>query len=216
MTDSDSRFSVVREDLVTEKKREASAERVDLIITVLLVVLCVFVLWTKYVWLEPIQVKGSSMENTLHEDDLLVLDRLASPSRGDVIVFTHDDVPYIKRVIGLSGDTVKIDQGKVYLRKKGENEYEELAEEYAKGETYVYKKVKINGNDIRQPITDMPMVFYVGENEFFAMGDNRTNSIDCRDERLGGALSLGKIDGVVHDFFITYKNSPISKLYKYL
>ena len=203
-------------DLVSERRGAARRELNDIVITTLLICVCLFVLWTKLVWLEPIQVNGASMEDTLQHEDLLVLDRLASPDYGDVIVFTEKSVytesdgsaktiPYIKRVIALGGDSVKIYKGNVYLKKKGETEYSLLEEDYAKGQTYMYLANK--------QIVSAPVTFYVEEGEFFAMGDNRENSIDCR--RLG-PLSLDCVDGVVHDFFIRNKDGNFAFLYKFL
>ena len=194
-------------DLVSAKMAENRSSFTDIALTVVLLCVCLFVVWTKYVWLEPIQVVGGSMENTLRDGDMLVLDRLATPDYGDVVVFTKD-IAYIKRVIALGGDSVMIDDGKVYVRKHGETDYILLNEDYIKGQTYVYY-----GN--KQIYTE-PVIFDVEEGEFFAMGDNRENSIDCRDKRLGGAISIGYIDGIVRKFFIDNKDSSLSALYKYL
>ena len=194
-------------DLVSEKTAEARNSVTDVALTIVLLCVCLFVVWMKFVWLEPIQVVGSSMNNTLSDGDMLVLDRLATPDYGDVVVFTKE-IAYIKRVIALGGDTVMIADGKVYVKKHGETDFVLQNEKYVNGKTYVYY-----GN---KQIYPEPRIFEVEEGEFFAMGDNRENSIDCRDNRLGGAISLEYIDGVVRKFFIDNKDGLLAALYKFL
>lgn len=198
-------------DLLTVELNEQKGRRRDMWITAVLVLICLMVVWTKFVWLEPIQVSGDSMNDTLVNGNMLVLDRLASPNYGDVVVFTKGGTPYIKRVIALGGDSVMIMDGNLYLKKSGQTEYVIQNEEYAKGRTYMYYY-----DGLSRVHTEERTVFEVKNGEFFAMGDNREGSIDCRDPRLGGAISLDYLDGVVHKFFIDNKDSPIAGLYKFL
>lgn len=198
-------------DLLTVELNEQKGRRRDMWITAVLVLICLMVVWTKFVWLEPIQVSGDSMNDTLVNGNMLVLDRLASPNYGDVVVFTKGGTPYIKRVIALGGDSVMIMGGNLYLKKSGQPEYVIQNEEYAKGRTYMYYY-----DGLSRVHTEERTVFEVKNGEFFAMGDNREGSIDCRDPRLGGAISLNYLDGVVHKFFIDHKDSPIAGLYKFL
>lgn len=198
-------------DLLTVELNEQKGRRRDMWITAVLVLICLMVVWTKFVWLEPIQVSGDSMNDTLVNGNMLVLDRLASPNYGDVVVFTKGGTPYIKRVIALGGDSVMIMDGNLYLKKSGQSEYVIQNEEYAKGRTYMYYY-----DGLSRVHTEERTVFEVKNGEFFAMGDNREGSIDCRDPRLGGAISLDYLDGVVHKFFIDNKDSPIAGLYKFL
>jgi signal peptidase I len=112
----------------------------------------------------------------LKEDDMVLVNRLAyrlgDPKRGDIIVFLNpvnqDDVPYIKRVIGLPGETVSIDQG----------------------------QVSINGVDIREPyletVTQRGGVWQVPADSLFVMGDNRNNSSDSRQ---WGMVALDSVIG---------------------
>ena len=125
-------------DLLTVELNEQKGRRRDMWITAVLVLICLMVVWTKFVWLEPIQVSGDSMNDTLVNGNMLVLDRLASPNYGDVVVFTKGGTPYIKRVIALGGDSVMIMDGNLYLKKSGQTEYVIQNEEYAKGRTYMY------------------------------------------------------------------------------
>ncbi len=109
-------------------------------------------------------VPTGSMESTIMPNDRIVALRLSyyfgEPDRGDVTVFKYPDNPevlYVKRVIGLPGEVVKISGGKVYIND------EPLEESYLKEEMY---------GDFG-PYT-------VPEGHYFMMGDNRNNSLDSR------------------------------------
>ena len=114
------------------------------------------------------KVPSGSMENTIMTGDRLFGFRLSylfsNPERGDIIIFKYPDnesVNYIKRVIGLPGETVTISDGKVYIN----HSETPLKEEYLKEEWLV-----MNDN----------MEFIVPEDCYFMMGDNRNNSKDSR------------------------------------
>ena len=121
------------------------------------------------------EVEGASMENTLHNGDNLIVDKLSyrfhDPERFDIIVFPfqfQDNTYYIKRIIGLPGETVQImEDGSIYING------EKLEEYY--------------GREVIQPETigraAEPIV--LGEDEYFVMGDNRNNSSDSRTDIVG-------------------------------
>ena len=118
-------------------------------------------------------VSGSSMEPTLSNNDQLILDkisyRFSEPKRFDIIVFPFqykENTYYVKRVIGLPGETVQIDlEGNIYING------EILEEDYGK------EKINFPGLAV-EPIT-------LGDDEYFVMGDNRNNSSDSRDPSVG-------------------------------
>jgi signal peptidase I len=112
-----------------------------------------------------IRVMSISMEPNLHEGNLVIVNKVAyhlvgEPQRGDVIVFENpinaQDDPYIKRVIGLPGDSVRIENGQVFVNGSL------LSEPYLTVST-------IRGGEFRVP-----------EQSLFVMGDNRNNSSDSR------------------------------------
>ena len=121
------------------------------------------------------EVDGSSMEPMLSNGDNLIVDKITyrfrDPQRYDIIVFPfkyQENTYYIKRIIGLPGETVQIDeQGNIYI------DGEVLPENY--------------GREIIRPdtvgIATNPVV--LGEDEYFVMGDNRNNSTDSRTEIVG-------------------------------
>ena len=115
------------------------------------------------------------MENTLHNGDNLIVDKLSyrfhDPERFDIIVFPfqfQDNTYYIKRIIGLPGETVQImDDGSIYIN--GEKLEENYGMEVIKPETI---------GRAAEPIE-------LGDDEYFVMGDNRNGSTDSRHSGVG-------------------------------
>ena len=121
------------------------------------------------------EVEGASMENTLHNGDNLIVDKFSyrfhDPERFDIFVFPfqfQDNTYYIKRIIGLPGETVQImDDGSIYIN--GEKLEENYGMEVIKPETI---------GRAAEPIE-------LGDDEYFVMGDNRNNSSDSRTDMVG-------------------------------
>ena len=119
------------------------------------------------------EVEGASMENTLHNGDNLIVDKLSyrfhDPERFDIVVFPFryaDKTYYIKRIIGLPGETVYIDEeGTIYI--DGEVLNENFGKEVIQDPGRAYEPVKL------------------GTDEYFVLGDNRNNSSDSRDPVVG-------------------------------
>ncbi len=138
----------------------------------LLIVLCLTYIVIHFVG-QRTQVSGGSMETTLSENDNLIVDKLTyrfrEPKRFDIIVFPFQyakDTYYIKRIIGMPGETIFIDEeGSIYI------DGEILEENYG-------KEVIKDAGRAYEPIT-------LGEDEYFVMGDNRNNSQDSRDPSVG-------------------------------
>lgn len=135
-------------------------------------VLCITYLVIHFVG-QRTQVQGSSMEPKLSSEDNLIVDKISyrfhDPERFDIIVFPfqyEDNTFYIKRIIGLPGESVQIDaEGNILI------DGEILEENYG-------KEVIQNPGRAYEPII-------LGEDEYFVMGDNRNNSTDSRDPSVG-------------------------------
>ncbi len=130
---------------------------------------------------QPFLVQGASMEPNFDDGDFLLVDeisyRFKEPERGDVIVFhapTEEKQYYIKRIIGLPGETIVVEDGEVFINGV------ELEEEYLP-----------QGMSTR---TLQQNEFTLGANQFFVLGDNRIMSFDSRN---WGPLDREEIVGVV-------------------
>lgn len=128
-------------------------------------------------------VEGSSMYPTMEDGDSLMIDKISyrfrEPERFEIIVFRYphgQDTYYIKRIIGLPGETVRIQDGRVYING-------ELLEE-----SYGTDLIR-NAGRANQEIT-------LGTDEYFVLGDNRNVSSDSRDPSVGN-VSIEQIVGRV-------------------
>ena len=106
----------------------------------------------------PVRVDGASMDQTLEDGQILLLYKLSNIDYGDIIVLDEEKEGeiIIKRIIGMPGDTVSINDNTVYVNG------EELEEDYAYGETSDYEEITL------------------GDDEYFILGDNRPISKDSR------------------------------------
>ena len=118
------------------------------------------------------EVSGSSMETTLSDKDQLIVDKMTyrfrDPKRYDIVVFPYqyqDNTYYIKRIIGLPGETVQILSGMVYI------DGMRLDEHYG-------NEIMENPGIAEEPLT-------LGEDEYFVLGDNRNNGSDSRASDVG-------------------------------
>lgn len=131
---------------------------------------------------QPFIVSGASMETTFSTGQYLIVDQLTyhfeEPLRGDVIVFRYPKDPskfFIKRIIGMPGDTIHIEGSEVTITNEENPEGMKLDEEY------------VHSMRPTSTITEV-----LGEGEYFVMGDNRDASSDSR---AWGVLQRDKIVG---------------------
>ncbi|MFN4212531.1 MAG: signal peptidase I [Microgenomates group bacterium] len=144
--------------------------------------------------LTPNQVKGASMEPTFHSGDYILTSRITykfrKPQRGDVVVFKspkNPDIEYIKRIIGLPGDKILIENGEVYVNGI------KLEETYISAKTNLWETGYLKEG----------VAITVPENYVFVMGDNRPRSSDSREF---GPIPASSIIGQV---FYRYFPPPV-------
>ena len=141
----------------------------------ILFVLCAVYLVIHFVG-QRTQVLGSSMEPKLSSEDNLIVDKISyrfhDPERFDIIVFPfryEDNTFYIKRIIGLPGETVQIDEdGNIII--DGEILAEGYGKEVIESPGRAYEEIQL------------------GDDEYFVMGDNRNSSVDSRDPSVGNIM----------------------------
>ncbi|MBX9809356.1 signal peptidase I [Candidatus Gracilibacteria bacterium] len=144
-----------------------------------------------------VQMKGSSMAPTINDQDLLdVTTNLEKINRGTIVVFHALEGKYIKRIIGLSGETIKFSSGIVLIREVNSNEFIKLDEPYL-------GVANINHTYLPEYITEEE--FTIPKDAYWVMGDNRQNSADSRqcfqscfnEELTGHFLKKENIYGIV-------------------
>lgn len=122
--------------------------------------------------IQPHEIKGNSMEPNFHNNEYILTDKISyrfkDPKRGDVIIFKaprNPDVDYIKRIIGLPKERIKIQKGHVYING------EILNEPYLTDKTLV-----LPGSSLQEGVE-----ITIPEGYYFVMGDNRPHSSDSRE-----------------------------------
>ncbi len=125
----------------------------------------------------PIKVNGSSMYETLNGTEFMILNKLGHIDRYDIVVLDTDtkDGELIKRVYGLPGEKVAIENGNIYINDK------KIEDKYAYGNTSNYEAITLK------------------DDEYFVLGDNRVVS---KDSRIIGPIKESQIKGTTN--FIIY------------
>ena len=136
------------------------------------VIVVIVVLMIKAFIVTPIRVNGSSMNDTLKNNDIMILDEISYKFSGierfDIVVIKNDDDFLIKRVIGLPGEEIEYKDNFLYVNGK------KVKENFSHAKTEDIEKIKIP------------------KNEYYVLGDNRVNSTDSR---IIGTVSIDKFLG---------------------
>ncbi len=187
-------------ELLNRKKRKKPvAIAVSVILALLTLLVLGFLIFS--IWLNQsyfvVTVDGSSMNDTLKSGDRLYASPSVKAERGNIIIIDATQHPsfqkndgserlLIKRLIAVEGDSVKCEEGFLYLKKAGEETYQKLEESYLNQTTGYFEEV------------------IVGEGEIFFLGDNRANSKDARES---GCMKYTDIIGVVPNWAVKNKSA---------
>jgi len=127
----------------------------------------------RYFLIQPFYVKGASMEPSFYDKEYLIIDEISyrfnTPERGDIIVFRYPRNPeeyFIKRIIGLPGEKVEIQDGSVYVYNKENPLGLKLEEPYLAADQKTYA------------LSEEPVA--LSDSEYYVLGDNRNASKDSR------------------------------------
>lgn len=150
-----------------DSKRKHSNEAMEWIEAIVVAFIIAFLI--RYFIFEPITVEGSSMVPTLHDGDMLIVDKISyrftAPKRGDIVIFKYPGdmrENFVKRIIAVGGDEIEIKNGEVYVNGQ------RLVEDY------IEAKTQTGFNDSIVP-----------PGTIFVLGDNRNGSKDSRDPQVG-------------------------------
>ena len=158
-----------------EKNKKMVKEVLPYVVIILVVVLIKIFVFT------PVIVHGDSMLDTLHDHDIMILDKLSMRTKGiqrfDIVVVQVGDTKIIKRVIGLPGETIQYQNNKLYINGKF------MEDSHGSDVTYDFDLVTIP------------------DDMYYVLGDNRTDSVDSR---ILGVIPkkdiLGKATFIIYPF----------------
>jgi len=160
----------------------------------IIVISAAIILPIRYFLIQPFYVKGASMEPNFYDHEYLIIDELSyrfrEPLRGEIVVFHYKNDPsqfFIKRVIGLPGETVEINDNQVTVFNAEHPTGVVIDEPYLQGER----------TEGKESLT-------LGPDEYYVLGDNRDESLDSR------AFDAVKSDDIVGRVWV--RGLPLSRI----
>ena len=158
----------IKEELKKEKKQNKFVKEI-----ISLAVIVIIVLLIKHFLVTPIQINGDSMDPTLKNGDIMILNKIGYKMNGikrfDIVVINNKDTLLIKRVIGLPNEKIKYENNKLYINDQ------EIKEDY------------LDSNEITNDFETV-----VKDYCYFVLGDNRDISLDSREL---GCFDISEIQG---------------------
>lgn len=142
-----------------------------------LVVVAAFTVLVAVLWLPILEIYGGSMTPNIEEGEIVVAVRTTNLERGDIVAFYYGNKLLVKRVIGIAGDTIDLEEDGTVLVNG-----EVLEEPYVQTKSY-------GSSDVEYPIE-------IAQEKFFVMGDNRITSMDSRHE-IVGCIQADQVEGKV-------------------
>jgi len=193
------------ESTISKKNFWKSAFSFGLEIFKTVIISLAIILPIRYFVIQPFMVDGASMEPNFSDKQYLVINEISyrfnDPSRGEVVVFKNPENTkeyYIKRVIGLPGETIRIENGHIYVKKVNTDDFVQIEEI-----DYLSEDTKTFGN-----IQNLKLK----PDEFFVLGDNRKNS---KDSRILGPIDRELITGKVWIRGFPFKEAQIFNFSEY-
>jgi len=167
-----------KETVVNNEKKQNSSEILDFFKDLLVIVIVVVVIRSFIAM--PFQISGQSMYSSYYDREFIIVDRISyilwEPSRWDVIVFkpyVNDNKKYfLKRIIWVPWDTLKIEDWKIYIKESWKDTYKEIDEKYLNEENNGYTFVWISKDT---------KIYSLGKDQYFVLWDNRNHSTDSRE-----------------------------------
>jgi signal peptidase I len=183
----------LRNSLAEKSKKQSKTNRIlSGAIFVVTLILALLIVMNTFVFM-TIEIDGSSMYPTLYNGDVIKVNKLIEPERGDIVIIKKHsqdkgNILVVKRVIAIGGDTIRIEDGVVYLNG------EVLIEEYIKDEPETE-----NIDESRTPDWSEEdfLEIILNKDEIFYLGDNRCNSVDSRQD---GCCKESDVVGVLEDW----------------
>lgn len=170
-------------------------------VNILFAVACILIVFVTLITVVffGVHVEGESMSNTLNDGDVLIASYIKEPDYGSIVAISgkKDNELIIKRIIGKPGDTISLENGKVYRTSKGGT------------------KVELNEPYIKEPDSTYPTnypnnVWVLDDDQYYFLGDNRKNS---NDSRYYGTCSRKQIIGVIPDWCLRIKDFTTDAYY---